>query len=161
MASWDVEGISELSAEKNPLSEQLLLRALHSSLSSNREDLLSSKEQLEDWASKDGYHYMLLTIVADAQNQQRDVRLAAIVQLKNGIDRRWRKGASNPLFDQEKKQIQELLLFTAANEVDSQIAKMLAVVAAKIARFDFPGRWYDALFPVSNVTDTGKGRCLE
>lgn len=137
----EVEGIAELPASANPLSVQLVLKALASSFNGYRDGLLSSKEQLEDWASKDEYHYLLLTIVADAQNQEHAIRLAAIIQLKNGIDRRWRKGASNPIGDQEKKQIEELLLFAGPNEMDSQIAKMLAVVAAKIARFDFPARW--------------------
>jgi hypothetical protein len=138
----EVEGIAELSADTNPLSETLVFNVLRDSLSGRREALITAKQQLEEWQTKPDYHLILQRIASDKQRVDHGVRLSAIIQLKNGIDRYWRRGVKQAIADGEKQQIRGGLLHMGVSEDDKQLAKMTAVVAAKIARFDFPVKWY-------------------
>jgi Importin-beta N-terminal domain len=141
-SAMEVEGIAELPGDANPLSDRLVLQILQNSLSGQRESLISAKQQLEEWQTKPRYHAALQRIAGDKANIAHPIRLAAIIQLKNGVDKYWRRGAANVVSDDEKAQIRENLLRVAVNEDDRQLAKMMGVVAAKIARFDFPLKWY-------------------
>ncbi len=124
----EVEGIAELPASSNPLSETLVLQTLQSYLSGRREALVTTQAQLGTWQTQHGYHAILQQIVTDKQRVDQPVRLAAIIQLKNGVDRYWRRGALNAVTDDEKQQIREGLLRTAVNEEDRHLAKMMCVV---------------------------------
>ena len=55
----EVEGVAELPAESNPLTETLLIEALKDALSSDNQRLITSKQQLEAWQSKSGYYSLL------------------------------------------------------------------------------------------------------
>jgi hypothetical protein len=55
----EVEGIAELPAESNPLTESLLIHAIKGALSGDNQRLITSKQQLEQWQSKSGYYLML------------------------------------------------------------------------------------------------------
>jgi hypothetical protein len=55
----EVEGIAELPAESNPLTESLLIHALKGALSGDNQRLITSKQQLEAWQSKSGYYLLL------------------------------------------------------------------------------------------------------
>ena len=71
-----------------------------------------------------------------------EVRYLAIIQLKNGIDKYWRKTATNAVTKEDKAAIRTRLLESAINEADSRLALQNALVVAKIVRFEFPHDWY-------------------
>ena len=56
----EVEGIAELPAEANPLTEGLLFHALKGTLTSDTQQLITSKQQLEQWEHKRGFYFLLL-----------------------------------------------------------------------------------------------------
>jgi hypothetical protein len=56
----EVEGVAELPAEANPLTEGLLFHALKGSLTSDTQQLITSKQQLEQWEHKRGFYFLLL-----------------------------------------------------------------------------------------------------
>lgn len=71
-----------------------------------------------------------------------EVRYLAIIQLKNGIDKYWRKTASNAVDKNDKAVIRTRLLESGVNEADQRLALQNALVIAKIVRFEFPNDWY-------------------
>jgi hypothetical protein len=88
-----------------------------------------------------------------------EVRYLAIIKLKNGIDKYWRKTATkyfipppymptrpdndNSGVDKEDKAvIRARLLESGVNEADQRLALQNALVIAKIARLEFPNDWY-------------------
>jgi hypothetical protein len=88
-----------------------------------------------------------------------EVRYLAIIKLKNGIDKYWRKTANKyfitppdmPLRPdkdnsgvdkQDKAIIRARLLESGVNEADQRLALQNALVIAKIARLEFPNDWY-------------------
>jgi hypothetical protein len=56
----EVEGVVELPGEANPLTEGLLFHALKGTLTSNTQQLIASKQQLEQWEHKRGFYFLLL-----------------------------------------------------------------------------------------------------
>jgi hypothetical protein len=56
----EVEGVAELPGEANPLTEGLLFHTLKGTLTSDTQQLITSKQQLEQWEHKNGYYYLLL-----------------------------------------------------------------------------------------------------
>jgi hypothetical protein len=88
----DVDGVIEVEGGANPLIEELVIKALQGALSSNNQQLISSKQQLESWATREGY-YVKLESVFSNRRLSSDIRLQAIIQIKNGVDRQWRKAS--------------------------------------------------------------------
>ncbi|KAL1596656.1 hypothetical protein SLS60_009304 [Paraconiothyrium brasiliense] len=70
-----------------------------------------------------------------------EVRYLAIIQLKNGIDKYWRKTAQNAVSKEDKNIIRARLLESAVNEADSRLALQNALMVAKIVRFEYPNDW--------------------
>jgi hypothetical protein len=70
-----------------------------------------------------------------------EIRYLAIIKLKNGIDKYWRKYAANAISKEEKKEIRDRLLQIGVNEADPRLALQNALVTAKIARNDHPLDW--------------------
>jgi hypothetical protein len=89
-----------------------------------------------------------------------EVRYLAIIQLKNGIDKYWRKTAQkyalhrtaeshghslttpSAASKEDKNTIRLRLLESAVNEADSRLALQNAIMVAKIVRFEYPNDWY-------------------
>ena len=46
------------------------------------------------------------------------------------------------ILDQEKEQLRSRILNSAVQESDRKLALLVALTVAKIARFDFPAKWY-------------------
>jgi hypothetical protein len=88
----DVDGVIEVEGGANPLIEELVIKALQGALSSNNQQLISSKQQLESWATRERY-YVKLESVFSNRRLSSDIRLQAIIQIKNGVDRQWRKSS--------------------------------------------------------------------
>jgi hypothetical protein len=144
---WDV---AELPGESNPLTESLLIHALKGTLSGDNHRLITSNQQLEAWQSKRSYYLLLQTIFADRRLPY-DVRLQSIIQIKNGVEKYWRRGAKNMISDDEKQQLRLRLLQSGIQEPDRKLAALVALVIGKIARLDFPTKWPDL---VNTLIDT-------
>jgi hypothetical protein len=74
-----------------------------------------------------------------------EIRYLAIIQLKNGIDKYWRKTAMNALKADEKSEIRSHLFESGISEADSQLALQNALAIAKVVRIDYPNEWPEAL----------------
>lgn len=76
-----------------------------------------------------------------------ELRYLAIIQLKNGIDKYWRRAAASSIKRDEKALIRSRCLESGFNEPDHRIALQNAVMIAKIVRIDYPQDWYVDLTP--------------
>lgn len=108
--------VAEVPGETNPLSRQNVYRALVSAAGTTQQQVLTGGTQLQNWESEAGYHASLqvcfdrhpfglhahthiqshgLTVqdVFVDYSLPLEVRYLAIIQLKNGIDKYWRKTA--------------------------------------------------------------------
>ena len=74
-----------------------------------------------------------------------NVRYLAIIQLKNGIDKYWRKTAANAVSKDERALIRSRLLSSGFSEIDRRLLLQNALMTAKIVRFEYPNDWPDAL----------------
>jgi hypothetical protein len=74
-----------------------------------------------------------------------EIRYLAIIQLKNGIDKYWRKAAMNALKADEKSEIRSHLFESGIDEADPQLALQNALAIAKVVRIDYPTEWPEAL----------------
>ncbi|CAJ2500298.1 Uu.00g031510.m01.CDS01, partial [Anthostomella pinea] len=87
----------------------------------------------------------------------REIRLLAIIQLKNGIDRFWRHHTlKNAIQPAEKHIIRSNLFQGTVGEKDKQLALHNALVVAKIVRIDFPQEWSSSLSDVIGLLRTTK-----
>ncbi|KAF2278918.1 ARM repeat-containing protein [Westerdykella ornata] len=135
----------ELPAEANPLTEGLLFHVLRSASSTDPNQIQTGTKQLQTWEKYKGFYPLLQSVFLD-KSLPLEVRYLAIIQLKNGIDKYWRKSATNALDKEDRGAIRSRLLDSGANEADQRLALQNAIVTAKIARHEFPNDWPD-LFP--------------
>jgi hypothetical protein len=94
-------------------------------------------------------------LACDNQNDTR-LRLLAIIYVKNGIDRYWRKGAPHAIQLDEKTHIKQTLMGTL-DEAHANLALQFAVSVGKIARYDFPVDWPDLLTGLIGLLEGGHG----
>mgnify|MGYP000856094061 CR=1 FL=1 len=83
----------EVPGEANPLTEHTLLNVLRSAASSDPQQVQSGAKQLEHWEKAAGFYKHLQTVFID-RSLPFEVRYLAIIQLKNGIEKYWRKTAA-------------------------------------------------------------------
>lgn len=83
----------EVSGEANPLTEGNLLHVLKSAASTSPQQIQTGTKQLQEWEKAPGY-YTHLQSVFISKDLPFEVRSLAIIQLKNGIDKYWRKTAT-------------------------------------------------------------------
>lgn len=74
------------------------------------------------------------------------MRLLAVIQFKNCVAREWPKNESvsgdlHQLRMQEKLFLKQKLV-SILDIADTKIAKQVAVILSKIARYDYPNHWY-------------------
>ncbi|KAL1798924.1 hypothetical protein ACET3X_002961 [Alternaria dauci] len=136
----DTEFSVEVPGEANPLTENILFHVLRSASSADQTQVQSGTKQLQQWEKAQGYYPLLQTVFLD-QSLPLEVRYLAIIQLKNGIDKYWRKTATNAVSKEDKATIRARLLESAVNEADHRLALQNALVVAKIVRFEFPNDW--------------------
>lgn len=129
----------EVEGEANPLNRDALLSTLSSSLSSHQ-NLKVSSQQLTNWERSNGYFQLLQDIYADFSIPQ-EIRFQAIIQLKNGIDKHWRKHSQYAITQPEKQVIRARAISAGVQEPVQAIALQNALVMAKIVRHDFPHDW--------------------
>ena len=70
-----------------------------------------------------------------------EVRYLAILQLKNGIDKYWRKTASNAISKNEKSFIRSRCLESCISEPSGWLALQSAIMVARVIRYEYPHDW--------------------
>ncbi|KAL8843765.1 MAG: hypothetical protein Q9176_001727 [Flavoplaca citrina] len=141
----------EVSGEANPLSLPILYRTLTAAASSDPQQIKSSAQQLQNWEKQSGYYSSLQSIFVDVSLPV-EVRHLCIIQLKNGIDKYWRKTAPNAIKKEEKDLIRSRSVESGTNEPDHRLALQNALMLAKVIRYEYPLEWPDAVSSiVSNL----------
>ncbi|KAL3277504.1 hypothetical protein HHI36_012850 [Cryptolaemus montrouzieri] len=120
-----------------------LLEALKRASSQNTEILKPAETQLREWEIQPGFYTALLNIIS-THNLDLNIRWIAVLYMKNGIDRYWRRNAPNAISEEEKIVIKQGLI-SSFNEPVNQIATQRAVLVSKIARIDCPREWSELL----------------
>ncbi|KAL1117813.1 hypothetical protein AAG570_004128 [Ranatra chinensis] len=117
----------------------LVLETLQRATSQNSDVLKPAEMKLHQWETESGFYTILKNIFCN-HSIDNNVRLLAVLYLKNGVDRYWRRSAPNAISEHEKTVIREGLL-SNFNEPVNHIAVQTAVLTAKIARYDCPHEW--------------------
>ena len=144
-----IEGLIELPPEANPLTPQNLYQTLANASSHHQVRIQVASQQLSSWEKKPGYYSSLQSILIDKSIAH--VRYLAVIQLKHGIDKYWRKTAQNAISKEEKSLIRSRCVEYGINEADHRLALQNAILTAKIVRYDFPHDWPDAITSVSEA----------
>ncbi|CRL05558.1 CLUMA_CG018181, isoform A [Clunio marinus] len=112
---------------------------------SNPQILKETEQNLSSWEKEPNFYRTILNFYSNLQLDE-GVRYMAILTLKNGIDRHWRKTQASAINPEEKSQIKSQLL-SNFNEPRDQLAVQFAVTISKIARLDCPNDWPE-LMPI-------------
>ncbi|KAF9360714.1 hypothetical protein BGX34_007599 [Mortierella sp. NVP85] len=120
-----------------------LLSVLAEAASQEQHRMKNAVDQLQQWETTPQFNATLQDIFYD-KSVDTNIRWQAIIYLKNGIDKYWRKSAKNAIAAEEKAAIRSRLL-TALDEEQKPLATQNAVLISKIARIDFPLEWPDLL----------------
>lgn len=122
------------------LNEANAAEILHIAASSQRDELQRNAEtQIRAWEGSQGALYVFQRVY-NSQQLPLQTRWLAIICLKNGIEKYWKRTRINSVNDTEKAQIRRGL-FNCLNESNNQLAIQNAHSIARIARFDFPMDW--------------------
>jgi hypothetical protein len=130
----------ELPPEAAPLTAQILLNVLTRAASSSQQQVQSATQQLQNWERQPGFYSSLQSVYVDT-SLPTEVRYLALIQLKNGIDKYWRKTAKDAISRGEKALIRSRCLESGISEADHRLALQNAIIIAKITRFEFPHDW--------------------
>ena len=82
----------EVAGEANPLTEHLLVNTLTAASSRDPTQIQTGAKQLQEWEKSPGYYRHLQSAYID-HRLPLEIRYLAVIQLKNGIDKYWRKTA--------------------------------------------------------------------
>ena len=155
-----IHELIELPSEANPLNPQTLFKVLSGATSTDQQQVKTAALQLQNWEKEPGYYSGLQTVLIDT-SLPFEVRYLAVIQIKNGIDKYWRKTAQKPISKEEKALIRSRCLELGVSEPDHRLALHNAIVISKIARFEYPHDWPDVITSVTNFlqessrTDSG------
>lgn len=134
----------EAEGETNPLTRQLVVSTLSNASQPTAQALKVATQQIGNWEKTPGYYTILQSIYADF-SLRNEVRFQAIIQLKNGIDKYWRKTAFNAMNKNEKEQIKSRSIEAGVQEPVTALALQNALMLAKIIRYEFPHDWPDVI----------------
>ncbi|KAL9621393.1 MAG: hypothetical protein Q9160_004153 [Pyrenula sp. 1 TL-2023] len=129
-----------------PLNHDNILRTLElargggAGANSAQKNMVIGAQQLRNWETHAGF-YSLLQEVYLVSSLPSDLRLLALIQLKNGIDSHWRKTSPKALPKEEKTHIKNHALEAGVQEPQANLAKFNGLILAKIARYEFPNEW--------------------
>lgn len=123
----------------NPENWAIVLETLRKATSQNAEQLKPAEQQLKCWETEKGFYSALMSVFSD-HSLEVNVRWLAVLYIKNGIERYWRKTATNAIAEDEKKVLRQKMI-SNFNEPVNQLALQLAVLVSKVARFDCPAEW--------------------
>ncbi|XP_040583365.1 importin-11 [Lepeophtheirus salmonis] len=133
----------------NELSRQTYAALQNASTQNDPELLKSAEDTLRCFEEIPGFHVVLLEVIKDTNGSPVPLRWQAVLYLKNGVDRYWRRVSSLRISDEEKQSLRKgfLELF---HEPISPIALQIAVLIGKIARIDVPKEWPELLPALSD-----------
>ncbi|ETI25200.1 hypothetical protein G647_04573 [Cladophialophora carrionii CBS 160.54] len=134
----------EAEGETNPLTRDAVISTLTNASHPTAQSLKVATQQIGNWERSAGYYALLQDVYSDFSLGQ-EVRFQAIIQLKNGIDKHWRKTAINPITKAEKEQIRSRSIDAGVREPVSALALQNALMLAKIVRYEFPHDWPDVI----------------
>ncbi|RPB03146.1 ARM repeat-containing protein [Choiromyces venosus 120613-1] len=123
-----------------PLTPQFLFEALQAASSHSQELVKHASAQLKDWETRPGYWSLLQDAFLD-RSLPVELRWLAIITLKQGVDKYWRKTANNAISKDEKAYLRSRLLSSSIDEPHHQLALQNAVIVAKVARLEYPFDW--------------------
>jgi Importin-beta N-terminal domain len=139
----------EAAGEAMPLTEALVFKTLEQASGSNSQLVGVASSQLSNWETQPGYYSALQDVYANTNNYQ-SIRFQAIIQLKNGIDKYWRKTSAHVITKQEKTKIRTKAIEAGVHEPLPQLALHNALMLAKIVRYEFPHDWPDVITVLIN-----------
>ena len=136
----------EVEGEANPLSKQSVLSIIQnaSGQAASQQALTAASQQLFNWEKAPGFYALLQDLYADFSLPQ-EVRHLAIIHLKNGIDKHWRKTSTNAISKDEKLRIRTKAIDSGVQEPVMSLALQNALMLAKIVRYEFPHDWPDVI----------------
>ncbi|KAJ3409281.1 Importin-11 [Chytridiales sp. JEL 0842] len=102
-----------------------------------------AEAQLKAWEVERGYHLMLLEI-SNTASLPHNIRHLAALNLKNGLEKYWRRSAPNAIQSEEKAQIRAKLKGVFCDE-SNKLNRAYAESISKVGRVDFPREWPDLL----------------
>ena len=140
----------EVPAEANPLTTQTLFHVLQSASSSDQHQVQTGAQQLQNWEKSPGFYSLLQSLYID-YSLPFELRYLAVIQLKNGVDKYWRKTATNAIRKEEKNLIRSRSLKSGVEEPDHRLALQISILVAKIIRYEYPHDWADAIESIDNL----------
>ncbi|KAJ1675113.1 hypothetical protein EV182_001912, partial [Spiromyces aspiralis] len=120
-----------------------IAQALVEITSQNPATIKDAEARLKSWEHSPRFYPVLQDVFID-KSFPADVRLLAVIHLKNGVDRYWRKTSRNALSEEDKQAIQSRLLENF-NEPSRQIAVQNSVLISRVARWSNDSAWPDLL----------------
>ncbi|KAL8949896.1 MAG: hypothetical protein Q9222_004034 [Ikaeria aurantiellina] len=148
----------EVPGASNPLVKETLYHTLSAAASSDPQRIKSGTQQLQNWETQNGYYSSLQSIFIDTSIPL-EIRYLCIIQLKNGIDKYWRRTANSTIQKTEKDQIRTRAIDSGTKEPDNRLALQNALMIAKIIRYEYPVSWPDAVSSiVSNLRLASQSR---
>eukprot|EP00878_Enallax_costatus_P025072 GHUV01026793.1.p1 GENE.GHUV01026793.1~~GHUV01026793.1.p1 ORF type:complete len:237 (+),score=29.13 GHUV01026793.1:355-1065(+) len=117
-----------------------LLQLLQSALSADPAVQKHSEALLSSLGSRVGYCSCLAAVVG-SHDADHSARWLAAVQLKNNVNKFWRPRYDSGGVSAEEKAYLRGRFLQLIPQDDNQIAVQIALVIAKVARFDFPTQW--------------------
>ncbi|KAG9243299.1 armadillo-type protein [Calycina marina] len=145
----------EAPGEAAPLTPEQLYLALQKASSSQQQSIQVGSQQLQTWQTQPGYYSTLQNVYLN-NSLPTEIRYMAIIQLKNGIDKYWRKSAMNGIKSDEKAQIRSALLDAGLREGDARLGLQNALLIAKVVRNDYPLEWPDVVLRLMDVLRAAK-----
>lgn len=130
----------ELPQEAAPLTDQTLFNTLVWASSSSQQQIQTGTSQLQNWERHPEFYQRLQDQFLNL-SLPFEVRYLAAIQLKNGIDKYWRKTAQNAIPKDVKRVIRERCLQSGVNEPDHRLALQNAIIVSKVVRFEYPHDW--------------------
>ncbi|WEW58891.1 hypothetical protein PRK78_004359 [Emydomyces testavorans] len=138
--------VPEVPRAANSLSRQAIFNALVSASSNTQIQVQAGAQQLQNWEKEDSYYDVFVDYsVPD------EARYLSILQLKNGVDKYWRKTSPNALKSEVKQQIKNRALEAGVVEPAPHLALHNALMVAKILRYEFPSEWPDAIAKITQL----------
>lgn len=136
----------EAEGETVPLSVQDIYLTLAKTAGSvaTQQSLQVSAKQLANWEKTPGYYSLLQEVYSDFSLHE-GVRFQAIIQLKNGIDKHWRKTSQYPIQKLEKEKIRAKAIEVGVQDPKKTLALQNALMLAKVVRYEFPHDWPDVI----------------
>ncbi|RPB07983.1 ARM repeat-containing protein [Morchella conica CCBAS932] len=133
-----------------PLTSENLFEVLQAATSQSQELVQNASSQLKSWELVPGYWGMLQDMFLN-RSLPVVIRWMSVITLKQGVDKYWRKAATNAMHKEEKSYIRARLISAILDEPSSQLAAQNAVIVGKVARLEYPLEWPDVFTELTTV----------